>query len=192
MLEGKKGCGKPLRRPDRFREVVFNHCLPLPYPHKSKIYNSILSSPSFVPVKPSHLQWLPPDSSTASHGDTPSGRLCSSPAIPSCFFLCFPLLNFKEWLDLDLLLWLGKPRMVSGTGWSCAPGTPALLPCLGEAAKSPGLKLLPLPLLPLVSPEILATGSLSSQYLCRQRSHITIYQTRTAKAVKHTSLLCPT
>lgn len=189
MLEGKKSWS--LRRSDRFREV-FNHCLPLHYPHKSKIYYSILSS--FVPVKPSHLHWLPPDPSTISHGDTHSCRLCSSPAILSCFFPCFPLLNFKEWLSwlaLDLLPWLGKPVMASGTGWSCAPGTPALLPCLGEAAKSPGLKLLPLPPLPLVSPEILATGSLSSQCLCRQRSHISIYQTRTSKAVKHTSLLYP-
>lgn len=76
MLEGKKGCGKSFGRSDGFRGVVFNHCLPLRNPHKSKIYDNILSSQSFVPaqsshrlpLKPSHLHWLPPDSSTTSHG----------------------------------------------------------------------------------------------------------------------------
>lgn len=69
VLEGRSG--ESLRRSDRFRGVVYNHCLPLHYPHKSKISYSILSFQSFVrpqiDLKPSRLQWLPPDSSTTSH-----------------------------------------------------------------------------------------------------------------------------
>lgn len=117
MLEGKKGCGKSFGRSDGFRGVVFNHCLPLPNPHKSKIYDNILSSQSFVPaqsshrvpLKPSHLHWLPPDSSTTSHRRY---ILVQTLQLSSNSFLLLPLFpSFKlqgSWAD---------QRWISCPGW---------------------------------------------------------------------------